>query len=67
MRQLIEKGYEINQKKIYKIKDDKSRVIDTIHRMTKNRMFSLNIHIGNQTCFSSIIKDKSWSFIFFMA
>ncbi|XP_028059983.1 uncharacterized protein LOC114263618 [Camellia sinensis] len=60
MGQLLEKGYDINMKDCYlTIKDNHGNLIALV-RMSKNRMFALNIQHDAVKCLSAIIKDKDW-------
>ncbi|XP_028066576.1 uncharacterized protein LOC114269456 [Camellia sinensis] len=56
--QLLEKGYDISMKDCHlTIKDSHGNLIARV-RMSKNRMFALNIQHDAAKCLSAIIKDK---------
>ncbi|XP_058192064.1 uncharacterized protein LOC131309447 [Rhododendron vialii] len=58
--QLLEKGYDICMKNLYlTIKDACGNLIAHV-KMSKNRMFSLNIQHDAMKCFNAIVKDKAW-------
>ena len=58
MEQLLEKGYDISMKNCHlTIKDNHGNLIGRV-RMSKNRMFALNIQHDATKCLSAIIKDK---------
>ncbi|XP_028110126.1 uncharacterized protein LOC114308681 [Camellia sinensis] len=62
MEQLLEKGYDINMKDCHlTIKGSHGNLIARM-RMSKNRMFALNIQHDVAKCLSAIIKDedKDW-------
>ncbi|KAJ4709756.1 Retrovirus-related Pol polyprotein from transposon TNT 1-94 [Melia azedarach] len=58
--QLLEKGYDIHMKdySIF-IRDDKGNIITKV-KMSKNRMFSLNIQNDVAKCLKACYKDASW-------
>ncbi|CAL5332754.1 unnamed protein product [Camellia sinensis] len=60
MGQLLEKGYAISMNDCHlTIKDNHGNLIARV-RMSKNRMFALNIQHDVVKCLSAIIKDKDW-------
>ena len=60
MGQLLKKGYDISMKDCHlTIQDNHGNLIARV-RMSKNRMFALNIQHDATKCLSAIIKDKDW-------
>ncbi|KAJ4728613.1 Retrovirus-related Pol polyprotein from transposon TNT 1-94 [Melia azedarach] len=58
--QLLEKGYDIHMKDYSLfIRDDKGNLITKV-KMSKNRMFSLNIQNDIAKCLKAYYKDASW-------
>ena len=58
--QLLEKGYDISMKNLsLSIKDACDNLIANV-KMSKNRMFSLNIQHDAMKCLNAIVKDKAW-------
>ncbi|KAJ4702077.1 Retrovirus-related Pol polyprotein from transposon TNT 1-94 [Melia azedarach] len=58
--QLLEKGYDIHMKDYSLfIRDDKGNLITKV-KMSKNRMFSLNIQNDVAKCLKACYKDASW-------
>lgn len=58
--QLLEKGYDISLKNLYlTIKDACGNLIANV-KMSKSRMFSLNIQHDAIKCLDVVVKDKAW-------
>ena len=58
--QLLEKGYDIHMKDCSLfIRDDKGKLITKV-KMSRNRMFSLNIQTNVAKCLKACYKDASW-------
>ncbi|KAL5824805.1 hypothetical protein ACOSQ3_020868 [Xanthoceras sorbifolium] len=60
MGQLLEKGYDIHMKDCsLSIRDDKENLIAKV-KMSKNRLFSLNIQNDVVKCLKACYKNASW-------
>ncbi|KAM1179120.1 hypothetical protein ACFX1X_018618 [Malus domestica] len=58
--ELLEKGYDIHMKNYSLfLRDDKGRLIAKV-KMSKNRMFSMNIQNDVAKCLKTCYKDTSW-------
>ncbi|XP_020258742.1 uncharacterized protein LOC109835165 [Asparagus officinalis] len=57
--QLLERGYDIHLKDLALTIKNKNEVIAKVN-MSRNRLFTLNIHADPVKCLKSIIKDETW-------